>query len=84
MGVWGKQLKLRPAWDNKVRFCKTINSISCFCSHLSSKRLANADERNSLKQKFKTNEATKLPRNRYCEVSFGAGKGKLLSEGMCL
>ena len=37
------------------------NSISCFGSHLSSKRLASADERNSLKQKLKTNEAAKLP-----------------------
>ena len=37
------------------------NSICRFGSHLNSKRLTNADKRNSLKQKFKTNEAAKLP-----------------------
>ena len=39
----------------------SYNSISCFGSHLNSKRLASADKRNSLKQKFKTNKAEKLP-----------------------
>ena len=37
------------------------NSISRFGSHLNSKRLVNEDKRNSLKQKLKTNEASKLP-----------------------
>ena len=37
------------------------NSISRFGLHLNSKRLANADKRNSLKQKLKINEAAKLP-----------------------
>ena len=60
------------------------NSISRFVSHLNSKRLANADKRSSLKQKFKTNEAAKLPWNQYGKLSSGAGEGKFLREDMCL
>ena len=60
------------------------NSISQFGSHLNSKRLANADKRNSLDQYFKTNEAAKLPWNQYSKLSFGAGEGRFLREGMCL
>ena len=60
------------------------NGISRFGSHLNSKRLANADKRNSLKQKLKTNETAKLPWNQYGKLSFGAGDGRFSREGMCL
>ena len=43
-----------------------------------------AIQRNSLKQKLKTNEAAKLSRNQYGKLSFGAGEGRFLREGMCL
>ena len=46
-------------------------------------RLAKADKRNSLKQKSKTNEAGKLPRNKYGKLSPGAGERWFLREGMC-
>ena len=59
------------------------NSISRFGSHLNSKRLADTDKRNSLKQKLKTNEAAKLPWNQYGELSFGAGEGRFLRDVMC-
>ena len=33
---------------------------------------------------MKTNEAAKLPWNQYGKLSFGAGEGRFLREGMCL
>ena len=53
--VWAQTV----VWQNKGRFCNTIASVSLV--HTSSKRLGNANKRNPLKQKFKTNKAAKLP-----------------------
>ena len=47
-------------------------------------RLAIADKRNSLKQKFKIKEFAKLPWNQYGKLSFGMGEGRFLIEYMCL
>ena len=49
---------------NKGRFCNTINSTSCFGSHLNSKQLATADKGNShSSSKSKQTGPQKLPRN---------------------
>ena len=54
---------IRPFFTQQIEQGQILkyNSISRFCSHLKSKRLVNADKKNSLKQKFKTNEAANLP-----------------------
>ena len=46
--------------ENKGRFCNTIASVALVHTSIQSD-LANADKRNSLKHRFKRNEAAKFP-----------------------
>ena len=54
--VHGGLQQLPPSSFQEQGQILQYNSISRFGSHLNTKRLATADKRNSLKQKFKTNE----------------------------
>ena len=67
---------------NKGKFCNTITSVALV--HTSIQAISVCRQKNSLKQNFKTNEAAKLPWNQYGKLSFGAGEGRFLREGMYL